>query len=194
MCCKEYKPLSDFCKTSLNLDGLSYYCRNCRKLKHIQYDRTKVGLLNKIYNNQKLRTTRRNYPLPTYTREELKEWLFSQDLFHELYDKWVESNYDRWLIPSIDRIDDYKYYSLDNIQITTWKENDFKHRMDRRNGINNKHSKAVIQYDLEGNIIARYPSSRYAGRETGLWQSGIAKACREHRIYKGYIWKYDCSD
>ena len=43
------------------------------------------------------------------------------------------------LAPSIDRKDDYKPYTFDNIQLTTWQQNKAKGHEDCKNGINNKH-------------------------------------------------------
>lgn len=54
----------------------------------------------------------------------------------------------------------------------------------------NRHKKAVAQYDLEGNLIAIYPSQIEAERQTGIANTNISMCCRG--IYKqmnGYIWK-----
>ena len=44
----------------------------------------------------------------------------------DLFLKWQSSNYKRNLAPSIDRKDDTKGYSFENITVMTWKENDKK--------------------------------------------------------------------
>lgn len=52
-------------------------------------------------------------------------------------------------------------------------------------------SKAVIQYDRQGNIICRYGSSGEASRKTGFLSGHIREACRGViKSYKGYIWKH----
>jgi len=66
---------------------------------------------------------KRGHLNPTYSLNELRDWLFSQDEFHKIYDEWVESGYDRWKRPSCDRLDDYKPYSLDNMRIVSWRDN-----------------------------------------------------------------------
>ena len=44
---------------------------------------------------------------------------------------------------------------------------------------NTNHSKkTVYQYDLLGNFITTYPSTKEAGRQLNLDASAIAKACR----------------
>ena len=52
--------------------------------------------------------------------------------------------------------------------------------------------RVVVQYDSEGNEIARYWSAREAARQIGKSQAAISRCCLG--IYKsayGYIWKYD---
>lgn len=57
-------------------------------------------------------------------------------------------------------------------------------------------SKPVLQYDKQGNLISRYSCCHQAMRRNpGYNFSNIARACRGERMtYKGYIWKYDCTD
>lgn len=54
-------------------------------------------------------------------------------------------------------------------------------------------SKVVGQYDLQGNLIAIYPSAKEAWRQTGISRSHICDVARNNPKYKtagGYIWKY----
>lgn len=56
---------------------------------------------------------------------------------------------------------------------------------------NNKLSKKVEQYDLKGNLIKIYLSSKEAMRQTGYSQGHISEVCRgEKKTYKSFIWKY----
>ena len=54
-------------------------------------------------------------------------------------------------------------------------------------------SKAVLQYDKQGKLIARYACCHQVGRKNeGYNYSNIARVCRGERLtYKGYIWKYE---
>ena len=115
--------------------------------------------------------------MPDYTKSAFSNWLFSQPEFHRLYDLWVASGYLKMEKPSCDRKDDYAPYAFDNLQIITWQENDEKGKSDRKNGINNKHSKAVIQFDLSGNLITKHYSGRYAERVTGINSANISACC-----------------
>lgn len=53
--------------------------------------------------------------------------------------------------------------------------------------------KPVLQYTLDGQFVAEYPSMKEAARQTGVDNTYISTCCREYRNSKtagGYIWKY----
>jgi len=52
--------------------------------------------------------------------------------------------------------------------------------------------KEVSQYDLEGNLLAKYISASEASRKTGVPKSCITKCCRgERKSSRNFIWKYN---
>lgn len=55
--------------------------------------------------------------------------------------------------------------------------------------------RVVVQYDSEGNEVARYWSAREAARQIGKSQAAISKCClgEKYKSAYGYIWKYDKS-
>lgn len=56
---------------------------------------------------------------------------------------------------------------------------------------NQKHQKPVVQYDMNGSLLAEYISIRHAEREVGVFKTTISKCCRG--IYKhagGFKWAY----
>ena len=56
---------------------------------------------------------------------------------------------------------------------------------------NNKLSKPIDQYDLDGNFINTYPSIHEASRQLGFGYSSIAGVCRgEHKQTHGFVFKY----
>ena len=180
--CGEVKPLTDFRENRND-------CRVCESEKSKARQKTKKGLVTKIYNQQKSSSKKRGHPMPTYSNKELREWMYSQSIFHELYDRWKSSDYNQMLTPSCDRLDDYKPYTLSNLQIVTWHDNKHRHYEDVKNGINNKYNVAVLQFDLNGTFVAEYYSIAEAKRQTGInhiWDvcSGIRK------VAGGYTWKY----
>lgn len=56
-------------------------------------------------------------------------------------------------------------------------------------------SKKVHQLDLDGNIVATWPSTREAERQAGFQAAGIsAVALGKRTVYKGFRWKYADAD
>ena len=55
----------------------------------------------------------------------------------------------------------------------------------------NTPSKPVLQYSMNGEFIAEYPSTREAERQTGCSHGNICACCKgKHKTCGGYIWKY----
>lgn len=125
---------NDFIPEKRWKSGLSSQCRNCYYCYSKSYQRSKKGLVAKMFSAQRANSKKRGHQLPTYNLEELRDWCFSQKIFHELYDSWKESSYEKALIPSCDRTDDYKGYSLSRLQLMTWGQNDRKAKDDRKSG------------------------------------------------------------
>jgi len=129
--------------------------------------------------------------LPSYTKEELQEWLFSQPLWFELYDNWVLSGFKKKLAPSIDRINYDLPYSLGNIQLMTWEENHKKGYEAVKSCVHHTQQKAVMQFGKDGSFIAEYVSIKEASRQTGINDYTIILVCKDERkTAGGYIWKY----
>jgi len=77
---------------------------------------------------------------------------------------------------------------IDNLDWLTPSENT-QHAMDT--GLN-KCKKAIIQYDLEGNEIARYCSTANAGRKLGIGRDNITQVCRNDKKTAGkFVWRYE---
>ena len=54
-----------------------------------------------------------------------------------------------------------------------------------------KVKKTVIQYSMNGEFIAEYPSTREAERQTGCNHQNICYCCKgKYKYSGGYIWKY----
>ena len=167
------------------------YNRELKSMWNRNYNMSKKGLITKIYGSQKYRSKIKGFKPPSYTKQELKDWLFSQKLFHELYENYKQNNYEKSLAPSIDRIDDYKCYSFDNIQLMTWEENCLKARRDRKNGVNNKINRAVIQLSLDGKKITEFHSIMEASRNSKSFSQNIFSCCiGELKTSGGYKWKF----
>jgi len=192
--CKVKKNITEFYKSSGCKFGVRGKCKKCKDEIDKNRSHTKNGLIQSIFNRQNQITKRKKYKKVNHTKKELTIWLYSQPLFHELFDNWVKSGYKKDLIPSCDRTDDYQGYSLDRLQLMTWGENDKKGKLDKKNGINRKQLKAIIGINIKTGKIKKYYSASKASRELNIEQSNIRGCCKKRKYYKtagGYRWYYD---
>lgn len=182
--CGDFLSINMFHKAKTQ-DGVTGSCKSCINKKTSEYKKTKEGAITSMYANQKYNSKARGYEPPMYTKEELKAWLMSQDLFHELYDRWVDSGYLRDMKPSVDRIDDYETYRFGNIQLMTWKEN-------RDKGIQcDKKYKPVLQFSMDGLQLACFRSMKYAVFFTDASTNGLIRCCKGRGVRSGsYKWAY----
>ena len=66
-----------------------------------------------------------------------------------------------------------------------------KHMSEALKGNTNAPTKSVIQFSKEGDLIAEYPSTWEAERQTGCNHSSISQCCKgKLKSVGGYIWKY----
>ncbi len=191
--CHEVKLLSEF-RTRELLDGSFYFSKSCKRCYYLRLDnwrKTVKGLIFSIYSHQKSHSKARGDVLPNYTKEELYDWMTNYDGFYCLYNKWCDSGYETMFRPSCDRLNDYKPYTFDNMRIVSWFENNKKSHYDKRNGINNKNSKAVIQETKDGIFIKEHYSINQAAREVNVSDSLIVRCCKGKRNHTaGFHWRY----
>jgi len=187
--CSETKELSEYHKDKYAPLGHSLKCKQCKCIEKNKRDRTKEGLATKMFGHHLRNSRKRNHAMPTYTNKELLEWLMSQKKFHLLYDNWKRLDYQKEHAPSVDRKNDYIGYTMDNIQLMTWKENNQKKYEDTKAGRNTKTCRAVKQYSTEGKFIAEYYSMSEASRQTGT--HSIEDSCKDCNIIRGgFVWRY----
>jgi hypothetical protein len=172
--CKKEKPITDFYST---------YCKVCSNEKNKEYRHTLNGFLRNVYDHQRRSSKKRRHQPPAYTFKELSRWFVSQPNWEDLWLKWENSNYLKDLRPSIDRLDDSKGYSFDNIRLITWRENYMKEI--------EKQKVKVNQYDLEGNYIKTFESIHDADRHTNIDYRNIQAVCKgERKTADFYQWRY----
>jgi hypothetical protein len=192
--CGEFKSLNEFYKEKLRKDGLRNDCKICNNKAKKDYFKTKGGLISMIYSHQRSHSISKGRVLPNYSNQELRNWLFGQEKFHEMYDNWVKSGYLKDLKPSIDRKNNNKPYTIDNIQLMTWDENNKKGYNDMRRGdilITSNPQKPVLQFDKQGNFIKEYPSQSQASRKNKISQTNISRVCLgKRKTAGGFIWKF----
>lgn len=198
--CNQSKPLNQFRDKPSNKDGKETRCKSCR---NIYYNKsTPLRVFQKIYNSQILHSVKRNHPIPNYTLEQLKAWVDKQPNAFKLWNQYVASGYDKYARPSIDRIDDSKPYTLNNIQLVTWEQNQTKAVNDKKLGLLNSGHKPVIAYYKDGKFYKKFVSINEALREVKGNAWGITSVANKIPVkdgrgnlycpksYKGYIWEW----
>ena len=189
--CGEVKPFEKFYKNKSIKNGIDSYCKVCSSEMCKNRRRSLYGKAERIFTKQKQSSKIRGHHPPLYTKDEFIDWILRNEDYLRLHNQWVDSGYKKSLAPSVDRINDYKGYSFDNIQVTTWGENERKGHSDRKNGINNKHSKAVVKCDLNGVELDSYHSISNAEKKTGIEKSSICRACNgRYKTAGGFKWRY----
>lgn len=151
--------------------------------------RSKRWVVTTIYHWEIHSSIRRWYEKPKYTRTELYEWCIAQDLYHELYGIRKSWGYKKNNKPSIDRINDYKSYTLDNIQLMTCEQNIKKEYNNRIIWINNKTNCEVVWVNVETMEEVIFHSAAEATRVLAIDSSSIIKCCHWKRETAwGYKW------
>lgn len=151
--CNLEKPLEDFYKHPQMPLGRVRKCKECNKLdiridyiknreKKLEYDQYRnryniQRIFNHKYSGIKSRcekltlSGKKNsvFGKKYLSKEEWIKWCYSETnykKFIELYNNWIQSNCDRKLNPSIDRVDNKKGYIITNLQWLTQSENSSK--------------------------------------------------------------------
>lgn len=183
--------ISMFAKDLRVSSGLKPSCKKCNSKLYSQYKRKEHGLISCIYKGQKSSSKTRGHNNPSYTKDELTEWLYENG-YYALWCQWVNSNFNKGMLPSCDRLNDMNGYSLQNIALTTWDKNRKKAYKNRREGITTCGERCinVSQFDLNGNHIKTFKSMVVASRKTGINNSSISSCARgKQKTAGGFIWK-----
>lgn len=193
--CKDKKPIKSFSKNAGMPSGIRYQCKDCDNKDQYTYKGTKNGYLTKIYGQQIASSKKRGHPMPSYTREELGEWLFAQPNFDKLFNAWLDSGRDKNLAPSIDRDKNHLPYTFNNITLMTWQANKEKAEYDSRKGeliTNNPHKTVIGKHKKTGKIV-EFISASEASRKLGVSRNGISQCCNGNNRYShagGYKWEF----
>lgn len=188
--CNNAVNCTEYHRRSKSPDGLSTVCKACAKSNKLLVKRSEKGLVASIYSDQKSHSRVRGNPQPTYSSTDLLHWVYLQDNFKALYAAWVASSYDKWCRPSVDRLRDSEGYSLDNIRLVSWKENNIQSHKDKLSGENKIDSKVVYQYTLSGEYVTSYHSMSEASRVIGIGNSALSVSISKCTSAGGFQWRY----
>ena len=155
--------------------------------KHFKSKRT---LITRMYCDQRSNSKRRGHRYPDYSKSDLTEWLWGKQIFHQLFDEWENSGREKNLIPSCDRVDNSKGYSLENIRLTTWGDNNRRGYAEHPTGYANKRAIGVRGTFPDGTTKI-YGSIGEAGRDTETNKGHISRCCKGNLKFAGNIkWEY----
>lgn len=199
--CNVVKPLDEFTKKVSCKDGYEPRCKICRSIK---YNKSSLELVvKKIYQSQLLNSSKRGHLPPNYTLQELIEWTKKQSNWNIIYKAYVDSNYQKSLAPSIDRLDNNKPYSLCNIQLVDWETNQNNAHRDVKSNAMTRGQRPVRALNLDDSLHKEYPSMSEALRELngnawGIWSVAEGKPVKNYgngkyytpKTYKGYKWEW----
>ena len=191
--CEQIQSLEFFSKQKSNKGGYAHICKECVVERNKEYWRTPPGRISQIFAVQTVCSRQRKHPAPAYSRADLIAWANANGL-DNLWQAWRDSGYSKQLAPSVDRKDPNLPYSLCNIRLVTWQENNDKAYEDRKQCRHvTKQARGVKQLDMQGNVIAEFASIANAARTLGITRVNINDVCRgkKHCLSAGgFLWSY----
>lgn len=192
--CNTEKPLSEM-RGQKGSDGVYKYfhlCKECDNKRRKLLNRTKHGLINQMYTCSVRRSRHRAHNPPSYSREDLRIWVLNHINFDQLYNDWVKSEFNKMQTPSIDRLDEFKGYSFDNIRLVTWQDNvnAAAKNMIYDMGVREKCCKAVVKLTLSGDFVQEYFSVTEASRKNNVRQASISSAIDHRTVTANHAWAF----
>jgi len=121
---------------------------------------TKEGFISKIYQSMRKRHKEKGWK-EIISRNEFIDFAENSLEFDSLWEVWIRSNKVKKLVPSIDRIDNDRGYTRDNIQFLTLSDND-KKKMDDYSDTG--HRIKLIQNGKEYYFRSLKEGSRFVGK------------------------------
>ena len=180
-----------FYKRSARKKAISSECKQCLQQRALDFKRTKKGWMARAFQAMKQRERKRGHCSIDYNLGDFERYISLNKDFDKLYNKWVKSGYKKSLAPSVDRLEDTLGYSIGNIQITSWKDNNKKSHEYNSNGKSVRKYTPVLQY-FDGKLVGRFFSIAEAGRKTGIPSKYIQRVVNGDRNKTcGFEWRTD---
>lgn len=150
-----------------------------------------------VYSSIRSRSKRRG-EICLISKSDLIIWLLSKGV-KKKYLAYIRSGYDKNKKPSIDRIDDFKGYFFENMQLITWGQNQLKgcngekHHMSSSQFNKAMFSKKVYRYNKHGEFIALYNSAADAAIAMGCYYETMVRVAggdKKRKTIKGEHFSY----
>lgn len=183
-----------------DIDGYEkeYQISNCGRIK----SKYKIDRFGRVYEERMIKPHKQHRGDNQYINVTLsKDGIKKRYYVHRLVMKNFNEDYEESL--QVNHKDGNKENNkINNLEMVTKSEN-IKHSyrtLGRKKpkgllgikGYDNKTSKLVIQYDINGKIINKYGSANQASIITGIDYSTIKQVCRGiGKTAGGYYWKYE---
>lgn len=199
--CGENKPLDEFAKNPRANDGRRSNCKDCSYKKTRDWNRSPKGVAVRLWHKHIARSDQRGHTRPDYGKEWLINFIMTHPEYPRLHKEYVDSGYDRYKCPSIDRLDDNIGYRKDNIRLVSFAEN-MEHCYHAGRNADHFNSgwvkgcmgphRGVVQLSLSGDFIAEFISVNEAARSVAkASNSKIPMCCKgKRKTHAGYCWVY----
>lgn len=181
--CKKNKETFYFSKASTTR-GFQYTCKKCKKIYWQKYYKNNKSSLYtnrpKWYNSYYKPKSRCENPNNAYYHRYGGRGIVFKLTWDNIEFLWARDNAQHMKDPTLDRIDNDGHYTLENCQ--------FLERAENARKANNK---PILQYDLKGNLIKEWESTKSASDSLQICDSSISRNL--NNVYKkagNYIFKY----
>ena len=113
-------------------------CKPCANELKSGLVQTPYGLIGKIRNMEVFNSKTRGHAAPKHSTQELYQWALNNKLMH-YFNIWKVKGYPKYYRPSIDRINSDEPYTLSNMRLMTWRNNQHLGFMDKSVGYKLQH-------------------------------------------------------
>ncbi len=147
-----------------------------------------AGKMSSMYYQQFSSSKNRKMRPPNYSLKKFSEWL-EENGFRTLYDSWVAGGLKKGEAPSADRVNPTLPYTIDNLELITWAENERRGTEYRK--VDPRFCKEIAQYKDE-ECISKYHSIAHASRISKVGRTNIVNNLTgKSKSAGGFIWKYN---